>query len=327
MLLHLLLHFLFLLPSLASPTPVQLGAHFGVSLGGDFDDDSSDDELTSPFALLGISSPGEGNAQEDVGICSDYGSCSVKGLELWGTLHATLNDPNAKDKDLTAVFEKNYEVMYHERYQPQRALLTTLIDHNLDITHLDVVLSVSVDPVTGSPRMKTYWPYENAFDTKAGVLIAISNFREHDHADEPLPWSEIMYQTWQSAYQLAEDDKVDDPDAKGGGPISDLKHVIQHIVVNAQTQKVVQTAYQALKYTTRKIDPDPWKKFTENSTPLWFCALLATDNVKGTVFLLNDHSVEMGRKTISEIWTRWDEQNADIWYVICTSTKYIGLDQ
>lgn len=40
---------------------------------------------------------------------------------------------------------------------------------------------------------------------------------------------------------------------------------------------------------------------------------MGTDNVKGVVFLLNDHSVEMGRKIITEVWTRWDTDFPDIW--------------
>lgn len=36
----------------------------------------------------------------------------------------------------------------------------------------------------------------------------------------------------------------------------------------------------------------------------FFYAFLGTDNVKGTVYLLNDHPVALGKKIITEIWTR-----------------------
>lgn len=49
----------------------------------------------------------------------------------------------------------------------------------------------------------------------------------------------------------------------------------------------------------------------------FFVAMLGTDNVRGVVWLLGDHAVEMGRKEVVGIWTRWEGVHPDVWYVDC----------
>ncbi|KAI4188734.1 MAG: hypothetical protein LQ346_005256 [Caloplaca aetnensis] len=295
MLAHLLLPFLFLIPSLASPTPVDVAV-----------------PSTAPSAP-----PTKGNQQEDDDVCPDYKICGQRGLGYWNTLYTTLNDPNARDKlDLNSAFQNYYKAEVQDTLAPEPALEQTLIEHGLDTEHLDIFTTFSKNPDTGQMR-GVFWPYENAFDTNAGVIIAIANFRMWDEAPakERLSWSEVMYHTWQIAASFADAQAQygSEPDRPEGGPISNLKHVVQHVVINTETKLVLRTMYGSSGYTINKVDPDPWKKWTEKDTPYFFCALLGTDNVKGTVWLLNDHSVEMGRKTIGEIWTRWDTSSPDIW--------------
>lgn len=47
----------------------------------------------------------------------------------------------------------------------------------------------------------------------------------------------------------------------------------------------------------------------------YFYGFLGTDSVKGTVWLLHDRSNEMGKKVITEIWTRFGN-HFDIWLTL-----------
>ena len=88
--------------------------------------------------------------------------------------------------------------------------------------------------------------------------------------------------------------------------------MVQHIVTNEGTQAVLRTLYANKGYSIGQGERE-WKKWTEGEEHYWFFAILGTDNVRGTVWLLRDHAVEMGRKVVTEVWTRWDGKYPDIW--------------
>lgn len=123
-----------------------------------------------------------------------------------------------------------------------------------------------------------------------------------------------MAQAWPVAREWA-----DDWEGKNGrplgGPISNLQTVIQARVLNDQTQRVIKTIWAAEEREYNVLDPT-WYKFTFAEKPNWFYALLGTDNIKGTVWLLNDHAAEIGKKVITEIWIRWRVADPDIWISI-----------
>ncbi|KAL8831005.1 MAG: hypothetical protein Q9170_005490 [Blastenia crenularia] len=253
-------------------------------------------------ALPSTTPPPPGNRQEDDDVCPNYTICSQRGLSYWNSLLKTLADPDTKDKpDSSALFHQHYKTKFDGILPADATLKRDLVDHDISLDHLDIW---STDSVPGGP----FAPYENIFDTADGAIIARANFRVWDKAKEKLSWSELMYQTWRAASAHASSV----PGHPKGGPISNLKYVVQRNVLNRQTKAVMRTMYTALGYSMNAGDT-VWKKWTEGETPHYFYALVGTDNVKGTVWMLNDHAVEMGRKVVGEIWTRWDRQGPDIW--------------
>ena len=147
-------------------------------------------------------------------------------------------------------------------------------------------------------------PYLNIFDTKNGILIADANFREDD-SQRKLNWSELMYQTWALA-NITED---------GGGPISNLRSIVRSEVVNKGTKAVFELAYGNNRLEKGEDGPEDWREWNEASHGSFFLNMLATDNVKGVVWLLTDHAAEMGRKEITSIYSRWTRGNSlNLWY-------------
>ncbi|KAL8952256.1 MAG: hypothetical protein Q9222_001820 [Ikaeria aurantiellina] len=254
-------------------------------------------------------SPHTGNQQEnDDDFCSDYKTCGQKGLTYWNKLHDTLADPNTRDRtDSLEIFKEYYTATFEETAPADADIHSDILQRGLDADYFDE-WSV-MDNTPGSQNK--YVPYTNHFNTQSGIIIAKSNFRNDDRAKQ-LPWSEIIYQTWHQARIYADHEslygiKPHSP----GGPLSNLQSVIQMICVNVQTQTVIRTLYDAMGW--RPEGDAQWRKWTEEEQPYFFFALLGTDNVKGTVYLLNDHADEVGRKTVTVIWTRWDFFAPDVW--------------
>ncbi|KAL9605737.1 MAG: hypothetical protein Q9179_001084 [Wetmoreana sp. 5 TL-2023] len=151
-------------------------------------------------------------------------------------------------------------------------------------------------------------PYENGFDTRNGVIVATYNYRYLDRQKQ-LPWSELIYWTWRSAQAH-----------QHGGLISNLRTVVRQNIANEVTWAVLDTLYR----NRGLFDDDPtWIKWTMGEQGHTFEALLGTDNVKGVVWLLNDHAAEMKKKTIKEIWTRWAHGGLDIWIEIAPAARDI----
>ncbi|KAL8760205.1 MAG: hypothetical protein Q9199_000228 [Rusavskia elegans] len=147
-------------------------------------------------------------------------------------------------------------------------------------------------------------PYLNIFDTKNGILIADANFRAED-TQKALNWSELMYQTWALA-NVTQD---------VGGPISNLQSIVRSEVVNTGTKAAFEVAYQNNLLRPGGDGPQDWREWNEATHGSFFLDMLATDNIKGVVWLLNDHAAEMGRKEITSIYSRWTRGDSlNLWY-------------
>lgn len=257
------------------------------------------------------------NIQEEPDVCPDYKECGEKGQDYWNILQTTLSNPQSLDRaDTTEHFSKYYapelagtfEVGVDDPEMAQR-----MRERGMNTADMDVWEVNSFDPVREVRLKQT--AYFNAFNTAEGIIVAQGNWRSSDQnkKEDQLQWSEIMYQTWKIAAAQAEKDQLPH------GPISNLRAVVQNHVVNHGTLQVVRAAYKE-----NQLEPweDPhWRAWTEDSHRSFFLGMLGTDNVKGTVWLLNDHAAGIGRKEISAIHTKW-EDHLVMWYVEGTHRTY-----
>ncbi|KAL9588390.1 MAG: hypothetical protein Q9203_002798, partial [Teloschistes exilis] len=197
------------------------------------------------------SNPPPGNQlEDDDDVCSDYKTCSTKGLAYWKTLQAILANPNSRDRtDGLSLFNAHYKASFDYTSPADPDLHQDLLNHGLEADHLDRWTTYNKKPSTTSPTNHFFAPYENIFDTHGGAIIAEANYRDWDNAKK-LPWSELMYITYAFAARRADEENrnpilTDDDEEPHppGGPISNLKHVIQHIVVNERTKAVLRNAY------------------------------------------------------------------------------------
>ncbi|KAI4247625.1 MAG: hypothetical protein L6R42_009576 [Xanthoria sp. 1 TBL-2021] len=228
----------------------------------------------------------------------DYQLLSERGNGYWNKLTYTLQSANPIQRDDRLHFEQFYTATFSHSQPADRDLWDILQKSGIDPDNLDTWATSDKSP-------KEDWqavPYLNSFNTRDGLLIAEQNFRDEDIAPQRLVWSELMYHTWNEAAKHA---------GPKGGPISNLKTVIRAQVVNVQTQGILRMMYENNGLTPRV--HFQWTRWSEDGQPGFWDALMGTDNVKGVVFLLNDHCVEMGRKIITEVWTRWDTDFPDIW--------------
>ncbi|KAL8922222.1 MAG: hypothetical protein Q9208_005301 [Pyrenodesmia sp. 3 TL-2023] len=252
-----------------------------------------------------------GNSSQNDESCDSYATCSAKGNNYWNKLYATIisNIPDRTDgKD---IFLKDYSADFEGGLDAPEDLWQQLADRGMGHENLELWYTTSKNPETG--RDSEALAYMNVVDTANGVIIAMGNWRDSDQ-QKSLQWSELMYQTWQLAQVEADKlAKLDKPH-RPGKPISNLQSVVQHTIVNQGTLEVLEAAYKAAGYPIGQGDTT-WQRWTETDTQFFFFGLLGTDNCKGTVWLLNDHSAEIGKKMVSVIWTRWTGLSPDIWYV------------
>ncbi|KAI4248695.1 MAG: hypothetical protein L6R42_009182 [Xanthoria sp. 1 TBL-2021] len=125
-----------------------------------------------------------------------------------------------------------------------------------------------------------------------------------------------MYRTWLKAAKWADAEAMYGHVGHiKGGPLWNLKTVIQSSVVNGQTQEIIRLMYtnNGLVVGGDRPEDRAWVRWTEVKIPGFWDALMGTDNVRGTVYLLNDHPQELGRKIITEVWTKWERFAPDIW--------------
>ncbi|KAL8707677.1 MAG: hypothetical protein Q9220_007339 [cf. Caloplaca sp. 1 TL-2023] len=251
----------------------------------------------------------EGNLQIEDDVCPDYKTCSSKGIALWRSLQDKISQAQPVDRtEGAALFSTYYGTEFVTKGELALNVRKDLADHGFDYDNMYAFVSFSKDPETGEENPEN--AYRNIFGTASGVLIADENFRDVDE-QKKLTWSEIIYQSWDVASRYAEGLKSYRPEEPGGGPISNLRTVVQHKVTNAKTKAVLQTIFDTEKWEYNTLDPT-WYQFTLANDPNWFYAILGTDNVKGTAFLLTDHAAEIGKKTITDIWVRWRIVDPDV---------------
>jgi hypothetical protein len=146
--------------------------------------------------------------------------------------------------------------------------------------------------------------YQNGFNVDHGLIVAHANdgsVDENAGADR-LPWSEITYQEY---FRLAN---------AAGKPISNLKYVVRHTIVNTETMMVMMKAFKEKlpktqaeqqwlarasnkDFSTDMFDPENavfpsvnnWVEITRRDHPDLFYAILGTDNGSGPGNLLADH--------------------------------------
>lgn len=244
-----------------------------------------------------------GNRQEDDLYCHAYVDCGKAGYKYHNILQVTLMSESPVDRtDGKDKFEAAYVVKQSQSPPILNTLDQDLVFHGFNPNALGAFEVFSINPYDKLPDRDS--AYDNYFDTVNGIIIANINFNALD-SQKALPWSEIMYQTWQ---------RVNEEFTKGG-PISNLRAVVQKTVTNLGTRAVLKTMYNTLQLSISQGDAN-WYSWTELKAPEFFMALLGTDNVKGTIWLLNDHAAEIRKKEITTIWTRWTTRFPDIWIEI-----------
>ncbi|KAL8689287.1 MAG: hypothetical protein Q9218_005008 [Villophora microphyllina] len=264
--------------------------------------------LTS-FTIAGPTNANQGDRQSDDDVCNSYEDCGSSGLKYWNILHTTLQQSSPRDRsDGAAIFLETYGVTVSDLGFDMANIASELTSHGFDPKLLTNWATTSIDPKTRLDNAQ-YQPYINDFDTKNGLIIAQSNYREFDRS-KTLPWSELIYYTWQIIQSQ-----------QNGSPISNLRTVVRKQVCNPGTLDVLRAIYKSQQLTTGAGD-NKWYKWTEADQMYSFYGLLGTDNVKGVVWLLNDHAAAIGKKEITEIWTRWGGQSPDIWIEIAPAQDY-----
>ncbi|KAL8688948.1 MAG: hypothetical protein Q9218_005262 [Villophora microphyllina] len=274
--------------------------------------------LPSPTAHVSAAQvSATGNRQEDDEVCGDYEVCGSRGHRYWQSLQATISQAQPVDRtDGPEKFDHYYGIEFASFDDPIPQLMQDLANHGINYQYIEGWAIYSKDPLTGTETEET--AYGNMFSTFHGLIIAVENFREYDDS-KALSWSELMAQAWPKAQEWAQD-RADDPEFAhlghpGGAPISNLQTIIQAKVRNDQTKAVLQTIWKAEGHEWNTLDAT-WYKFTLAENPNWWYALVGTDNIKGTVYLLNDHAAAIGKKVVTEIWVRWRGVDPDIWIVI-----------
>ncbi|KAI4284866.1 MAG: hypothetical protein L6R38_001131 [Xanthoria sp. 2 TBL-2021] len=236
----------------------------------------------------------ERNDAEDDDPCRDYADCSSKGFILWNTLHTTLFKDQITDRNDRSLFQKHYISEFSHFDLPDKKFHLPLRNRGIEIVKMDYWAIYPKNPDTQENERPDDPPYLNMFDTKNGILIADANFRAED-TQKALNWSELMYQTWALANVT-----------RGvGGPISNLRSIVRSEVVNEGTKAAFEVAYQNNLLRPGGDGPEDWREWNEATHGSFFLDMLATDNIKGVVWLLNDHAAEMGRKEITSIYSRW----------------------
>ncbi|KAL8664441.1 MAG: hypothetical protein Q9202_002991 [Teloschistes flavicans] len=263
--------------------------------------------LTSPVGSAKPSGAPKGDGPNDDAPCTTYAACGPPGLHHWNTLQTTLSQANPVDRtDGLAIFQQYYAAQYSRiPYFAGPNIQPDLRAHGFDPSVFDPWETIcrltpggGLDPFAAA--------YHHGFDTKNGLIVAYSNDRNLD-TQKKLGYGEILYQTWKAIQAKQQ-----------GGPISDLKTIVRQGVTTPETLTVLQTMYTARRLPT---DQNTWYGWTETDQRDFFWALLGTDNVHGVLELLTDHAAEMGKKEITEIWTRWSQPlNPDIWIEIRPAT-------
>ncbi|KAL8847174.1 MAG: hypothetical protein Q9221_007775 [Calogaya cf. arnoldii] len=239
--------------------------------------------------------------------CPNYADCSTNGHKYWNSLHETLLDPQAVDRSIPPnLFEEHYVIDVVPSLTIDSELRQGLIKRAIDISHIDLwrISSNNSETKVRDPEPA----YSNLIYTYHGFISAEGNWRAKD-SQKKLQWSEVIYQTWKMAEKRANELAAKGKRRTAGGSTLNLKSVVRHSITNKGTQDVVRAAYKSNPWTPEADGPEDWHRFSETERPAFFEGLLGTEKVKGLLWLLKDHAVEIGRKEPSVVWTRWMERN------------------
>ncbi|KAL8690072.1 MAG: hypothetical protein Q9218_004400 [Villophora microphyllina] len=249
----------------------------------------------------------KGDGPNDDAPCKTYADCGPIGLRHWNTLQATIMQENPQDgRDGDYLFPSWYAVQLSRiPYFAGPILQMDLRGHGFDPKLLDPWETTARVKLYGAPDPYAA-AYHHGFDTKNGLIVAYSNDRSLD-TQKKLNYGEILYHTWKTLQTRQK-----------GSPISTLKTIIRQGVTTPETLNVLHTLYTGRQLP---MDQQMWYQWTELDQEYYFWALLGTDNVLGVLELLNGHANEIGKKEITEIWTRWARPaNPDIWIEVREAT-------
>lgn len=94
---------------------------------------------------------------------------------------------------------------------------------------------------------------------------------------------------------------------------SNLEYLINPQPSELGTLEVLAQIYYNRGFPSAYCGDTTWRSRSETVNHNGFVALLGNDAIKGTVWMLNDHSTEIGGEEIIEITTRWTGQYPDTW--------------
>ena len=231
----------------------------------------------------------------------------IKGTAYWNRLQENLQSANAAPdvSDKAKHFKEYYEAAGPAWYKLSTRLADRLIVEGYGSNDLYQTWSVcSRQYIDGPPFTGLGWPYIMTLNPSEGVVIVQQAFKAKD-MQKKLFHSDILYQTF--AQTVSTNNQIREG-AAAAKPfdVKDLSVIIHNHVINDATQDVVLHAYQKFLniHSTDAWEDDNWRRWTPDGPEREaFLALCGTDNVKGVVNMLNDYRVELGRKTIKDIWT------------------------
>ena len=252
----------------------------------------------------------------------------LKGESYWSRLQHNLGraGPLRDNVETQETFSKFYKAEGPVWEGVPMGLYHTLQTHGLGSRNLYQTWKVksralesddtSATSQSGVASATQYPPYETIYNPLQGVMIVTMAFKKYDTHKE-LFHSDILFQT------LLQEVVVSNQLRQGQASpapfdVKTLSIVIQHDVVNEETNAVILLAYSEFlwigEYAAKR--DTHWRRWRPDG-PFRdaFFALCGTDNVKAVVHMLNDYRAELGRKTIKEILTRKGLET-DIWIVL-----------
>ncbi|CAO1599810.1 hypothetical protein XANCAGTX0491_003521 [Xanthoria calcicola] len=273
--------------------------------------------LATPVRYIDVTKPGANLFEEPT--CPDYATCAQVAQDYMNDLWTTIANPAAVDRD-----DGLEPFQQHYRCEPAHSNPAQGAGIRGDLALRGIALDKMFTWTTSLRDINTgiediIITYTNLFDTNKGVILAVENWHSLDSSGA-LTWSELVYQTWKVASDLQT--KGAQTYAKDvwqpGGSISTLQHVIQSQIAEPGTLSVLGTAYRELNYPGANSGDQTWRRWREvdGLVKNWFFSILGTDACKGTIQLLKEHVVEIGRKEITEIWTTWSGALLEIWMII-----------
>ncbi|KAL8968299.1 MAG: hypothetical protein Q9197_004952 [Variospora fuerteventurae] len=268
---------------------------------------------STPTEIIPAPGPLEVDASADAPTCSNDRSCERKGRAYWWELQVVLAREHPQDRSGgKAIFDRDYGCEYLPAFMTNslRRIRPVLEYHRFEWELVEAFGAFSKDPATGQDSPET--AYKDMFYTAKGLIVAVENSRMLDQR-KTLPFSEVLYQAWHVAQNYDDERKRRGvpPGHPGGGPISNLRLMVQIDVRNEETLNVLLAIWLA-NHLDYNVGDDAWYEFSLKQ-PDWFFALIGTVNVKSAVFLLRDHAAEIGKKTIKRIYVRWPSIHPDIW--------------